>query len=283
MELFQSKGTGKSIPDGCGACDAGFTIPFVDTRRMNERERVEGQVHCACDLGQYEREDDIAKWNDFVRWARETDEKQARNRNKMYDRIGIPGRFKGYTLAGYAALAGIEPNKQKAMNLAEEFARNGFAMDRDVQKKSIYLFGPRGIGKTGLLVPVFMELARSGLDCMFAHYLTFMRLIRQGYQDGDANEKIDRAIDVDVLFIDDLGQSRRSDMETDHSRMVVQDIIYYRHGDDKETLITSNLTPPELKTQFSEETWQRVAEMSVVCPMNGKILRDIDGSEDVSF
>ena len=58
-------------------------------------------------------------------------------------------------------------------------------------------------------------------------------------------------------------------------RAVIQDIIYWRHGDDKTTLITSNLTPLQLSEQFAPETYQRVEEMAAVIRVRGKVLRKI--------
>lgn len=283
IRLAERTGNKSDKSSFCVLCEDGYTVPLPERARLEEWELVEKNLHCSCELGQKQRKMDIDKWNDYVRWVRGTKELQEANRSKLFKRIGVPRRFLDMTLSGFISLADGDPGKQTAIEIAESLSLNQFVVDRGVQKNSVYLFGPRGCGKTGLLSPVFMGMARSGLDCLFAHYLTFMRMIRQGYQDGDANAKIDRAIDVDVLFIDDLGQSGRGESETDHSRMVIQDIIYYRHAEERATFITSNLTPAHMQNQFAEETWQRVDEMSVTCAMNGKTLRTLSDTKDVSF
>jgi len=274
---------GRRLPDGCGQCDQGYTVDYFVARQLSDYQALEDNLFCGCELGQFVRRQSQARHEDYLNWLAETNRANQANRALLFKKIGVPDRFKDFTLAGYRHLAGNDSGHATALKIAETLSQYGKVKQGGTHKNSVFLHGPRGTGKTGLLVPIFMSMARAGTDCLFVPYLSFMRLVRAGYELGDANEKIERAMDAGLLFIDDLGQTRRTSPETEHSRAIIQDIIYHRHGNNMPTYITSNLGPEEISEQFSEETWQRIAEMAVVASVTGKVIRDSGVLDEVDF
>jgi len=272
------------VPEACPKCERGLRIPegksFKEVRALSDEEKLERGIFCDCEMGRLGRRCAAETVEEKRRWIAKTVAKNAaraqKKRDEMFHRTGVPARFAGYTLDGFLALAGDDPGKQAAVVAVRHMLDTGNALDLNGDsKRSIYLYGDRGVGKTGLLMPVFLDMFAQGRDCLFTSFLGLMRLVRAGYDTGEANQRIERAIEVDVLFLDDIGQTGRTKEETDHTRAVIQDIIYWRHGDDKTTLMTSNLTPLQLSEQFAPETYQRVEEMAAVIRVRGKVLRKI--------
>ena len=218
----------------------------------------------------------MASWNAFVS---ETERRNADARTRVHDGLfggldGVPDRFADMTVSGFSAIAG--DGKDAAINAIVTMGKSGIIVGSDgVERKSVLMWGDRGMGKTGLLTPLFSWLSR-GKSNLWIGWYDFLAAIRMGFGDsGDGlNEaRIMRAMTVDVLMLDDVGDPEASAPARDFAREVMRRIIYRRHGADMTTLITSNLTPDGMRKQFSYDVTARLSEMSAIIELRGKQLR----------
>ena len=185
----------------------------------------------------------------------------------------IPTIYGELTLQGFLQVAGDDPGKRVAIRAVTELMRNHKISTSRGTYQSILLWGQPGVGKTGLLTPAFQELA-NGRSALWISLLDLSNRINAGYETNEAYKRLDAAQSVDLLFIDDMGDPLRK-TATDGMRNNLNAIIWHRHALDLPTIMTSNLSPEQIKIQFSEALYQRLATMAVVIEMSGKILRNL--------
>lgn len=258
---------------------------------MPDTELIERNLFCDCSSGQFARRLAQRRVADWQEWqARNAAENALRaERAKL---AAAPKEIAGspisYTLkdASLKALRAkarlengeIDPEKRLAIEMAERLMGNGEISSKGVSRDSMLIFGPPGVGKTGCLMAVFLAWQQQGRDCYFVDFKHLMRMVRDGYKPlpgaPTAAEVINRACDVDVLFFDDIGHTWQEEISS-HSVQVAGDIIRYRYGLKKTTLMTSNLDPNALSKQLTPEIFQRIAEFAKTVKMGGKVLRQL--------
>lgn len=101
----------------------------------------------------------------------------------------------------------------------------------------LYLYGSTGCGKTYMVTSVINELAKKNIKCAIAFWPDFLRNLKSSF-DTDYEDKINYLINVEVLFIDDLGGESLTPWARDE---VLFPILQGRLDKDKKTFITSNL------------------------------------------
>lgn len=194
---------------------------------------------------------------------------------------GLPTRFLGTTFAG-SPLAVTSP--ELVRRLKDDAA--SFMFDRECG--SWLLWGPTGIGKTGLAA-AFLRTALGfddvddgwpeQDDVVFMSVPDLFSALRASYNDrrGDRPTEadiIERCSDAGVLILDDLGAERPSEWVRDR----LYQIVNRRHGDDRPVIITSNLDPASLGEHVGERTMWRIVEMcgpDHVVRVRGQNLRDV--------
>lgn len=187
----------------------------------------------------------------------------------------VPDQYRDLTLESFMTEAGDDPEKRAALIGAMEYSKAGSTPTPDGRKSSIFLFGKTGVGKTGLLTPIY-QMRKSGYrSYLWISLLRLANQVRDGFRTGDAYQKIGMASEVEFLFLDEVGDPEREGRATDGMREVLQSIIYARHERRLPTLMTSNLSPDRAQIQFSEPIWQRIAQISAVIRMDGRVMRKL--------
>lgn len=174
----------------------------------------------------------------------------------------------------------VDPEKLPAIRYAEELRETGeIVLPDGRKKKSLFLFGKPGMGKTGCLLPIYFNAENKGVDVYFVSFVHLMRMVRDGYRpkpgEPTASEIVNRACDAELLFIDDLGHTWEEQIKS-HSVGIADDILRWRHSIDAPMLITSNLEPNLLAQQLTAAVYQRIAQRCVVCKVGGKLLRPLN-------
>lgn len=210
----------------------------------------------------------------FIRETSRLNEDMKRQAVQALYSTSIPPEYADLTFNGFRALAGDEPEKQAAIALTLHYATNNMSvMDDGYPKRSLLIWGPPGVGKTGLLTSIFKKLAM-GRTCLWISLLGLANQIRDGYGSGDAYKKIRVATQVDLLFLDDVGSLGRQ-RATEGMNEIMEAIIFERHAQRRPTLMTSNKAPAELGCFFTEAIYQRIAAMAMVIEMGGRVLRKV--------
>ena len=190
---------------------------------------------------------------------------------------GIPTKFASLTVKSFRALTHGDTGKEMAFKAAMSLASDGCVEDKGAQKRSLLVWSrQRGVGKTGLLTPVFQAMLRKGMSGIWISWQQLVEQVEAGYKSEDAYSRLQAAREVGVLMIDDLGyQWVDGDGLSAHALKVLNSVIFHRHAWELPTLFTSNLSPEELTEQLRPEHYQRIAEMAAVIEMTGDMLRRV--------
>lgn len=164
--------------------------------------------------------------------------------------------------------------KDVALNLAQQFARGDVTLG-GVTKRGLVLYGPCGVGKTGLAISALRERALLGESIMMIKFDAFIRQVQRGYGDeaGTSDQLIDAATNAELLYIDDAGDQDLAGAAKDDKRRNMLLILEPRHARNAPTLITMNLDPTAFYVQFGNRLYQRVIELCHWAEVGGEVLR----------
>lgn len=158
---------------------------------------------------------------------------------------------------------------------------------KETTSQNIYYTGPVGSGKSVKAASIIANILFEEINTDFqielldpksekfdSHYIPFFKYkyqfinvprllqnIKKTFNQKDkANEYdlIDNCCQVDLLVLDDLG----AELATDWAYQTLYLIVSERYDEMKQTIFTSNLTPPELGRHFIDERLvSRIIEM----------------------
>ena len=148
------------------------------------------------------------------------------------------------------------PEDRPAMEKTRDFCLAYADRYPETKKRSLILSGHTGTGKTFLMRCIATRLAGRGFSVV---YLTaghlFELLRRYAFSQGD----IDLLTDADVLFIDDLGSEPMFKNVTNEYLFL---LLNERSSRRKPTCATTNLTPDQLKSHYSERLTSRLLDQT---------------------
>lgn len=141
----------------------------------------------------------------------------------------------------------MKHNYEYIKRFAEEFSSSKCV--------NIAMFGGTGLGKTHLSTAAAKTVIDRGYDVL---YVTAVGMISDfekerfgsGYSDTDV-ESLGRYYDCDLLIIDDIG----TEVTNQFTVSVLYNVINTRLAKMKSTVVSTNLTPNELRTRY----WDRIA------------------------
>ena len=117
--------------------------------------------------------------------------------------------------------------------------------------ESVIMFGATGLGKTHLSSALARRIIERGFD---VQYVSAIKLISDFEHDrfrrDTEGEDISRYYDCDLLIIDDLG----CEMSNQFTVSCLYDVINNRINTNKSTIVSTNLTPAELRDKY----WDRI-------------------------
>lgn len=131
----------------------------------------------------------------------------------------------------------------------------------------LYVWGGVGTGKTALACATLNELHRKGNRVRFVQVSD---LLKQLVQQGTGDEVCERAIEVPVLCLDDLGAQKASD----YARQMLLLIADGRHHRGHRTIWTSNLSLDQLQEFLDDQRLaSRLAGTAQIVQMDGEDYR----------
>ena len=151
---------------------------------------------------------------------------------------------------------------QECMNFIHNF---------DTKHGNLLLFGNTGIGKTFLSHCIAKEVMDSLHSVL---YLTasefFGALLEKALTGNDESCLLYEQIhQCDLLIIDDLGTERNTDFVVSQLFVCLNDRILNR----KSTIISTNLTLEEIKTNYTERTFSRISNHYKILRLAGDDIR----------
>lgn len=135
-------------------------------------------------------------------------------------------------------------------------------------KRSIYLYGTTGVGKTTILKCFWDNIKLGGYKTKSFIILSdfFDKLLKLQAEKGTYLYDLDETKKKDILFIDDLGVEKYSEFREE----IIYKIINYRYENNLPTIISSNLSIKELEAKYSDRISSRISGMCLVKRLVGE-------------
>lgn len=145
----------------------------------------------------------------------------------------------------------------------------------DVACRDILLSGSSGLGKTFLMNAMAERLIERGKNVLLVGAYTFLQMARKSYFDSENGVR--ELMEVPVLMLDDLGS------EPLMQNITIEQLYYLvneRQNGGLSTVISTNLTIPELRERYTERIVSRLTDPkhSIVLTLMGRDLRKQDGN-----
>lgn len=273
-----------SAPEGpewarsCGLCQNGLIDPPPATggnlRDVRRTQMLNGELtFCDCAAGKayrkvlgnlpFDMEREIAT-------AKATAQEQRRQR--LFDKSGVPLKFSTMTFRDYIAIASGKPGKSHIIAAVRNYVEHGAYWDGAKRWPGLYVWGEPGVGKTGALSPLFMDILRSGASGIWVQYNELMDAMRNFNGEESVHDRMHELQTCDVLFIDDLGDPGSTRVASDYARDVMFRLIDYRTNHFLPMFVTSNLSPAQLTQQLDERTARRLFDLCFVVHVSGAAL-----------
>ncbi|BCR35600.1 primosomal protein DnaI [Mariniplasma anaerobium] len=130
--------------------------------------------------------------------------------------------------------------RQKAHDLAAQFLEN---YRKDHYEKGMLIYGRYGTGKSYLLSAIAQELALKNIAVLFVYVPDLIRSIRQGMNDGNLEERINKLKQADILMLDDFGGENMSPWFRDE---IIVPVLQYRLSAKLPVFMSSNFSLVQL-------------------------------------
>ena len=198
-------------------------------------------------------------------------------------------------------------NGQRVLSVLQNYLKN-FSLQKEpqsyesMQRRGLVLSGAVGVGKTYLLVSLAKSFIRRGYGVKFIDFFQLITEIKAGFSQRASEEDILKPlIEVDVLFIDELGKGRNSEFEL----TILDQLVMGRYNQDKPILATTNyhfgkeapsrmvdLRAPShgfgldsfslLKERVGARIYSRIVEGCYLVPITGRDFRELqsEGREE---
>lgn len=129
--------------------------------------------------------------------------------------------------------------------------------NKDSDKNLIYLLGPTGTGKTHLLRCMANEMIKQNKIVLLTTAFNLSQLFFKYHTSKEKDQILDDILSCEVLFIDDLGtEPFFNNITREYTYLVINE----RRMKGLRTIITSNLTPSELKERYDERIFSRILD-----------------------
>ena len=185
--------------------------------------RIEPRCMCACQTAAYEQREQERKHREFLDMVE-------KNRS-----IGLTDPvLRKHTFENDL---GYNP---KQMEMAKRFVQHWDEFKKD--SMGLLLWGPVGTGKSFIAGCIANGLLDQGVPVMMTNFARLLNRLTDMYA-SDRNDYIDSFNSFPLLIIDDLGVERNSEF----AREQVFSVIDSRYRSQLPMIVTTNLTPKEMK------------------------------------
>lgn len=141
-------------------------------------------------------------------------------------------------------------------------------------KGGIYLYGPKGTGKTMLAYLIAKERLTGGTPTMFVFVPELLAKYRAAYHDESTEDPSKVAKEADLLILDDIGAERATAWVAEQ----LMELVNYRYSNKLQTIFTSNYSLQELAAHLAangdtvtgERIASRIMGMAMAVPVIGE-------------
>jgi DNA replication protein DnaC len=148
-----------------------------------------------------------------------------------------------------------------------------FVREFDKSPKNLFFYGPAGRGKTFMCNCIAKDILDMGKSVLYSSAVKLIKTIEDARFNRENMENPDEQINffytVDLLIIDDLG----TEYLTTPTMSAFFDILNSRILEGRPTIISSNLGPKDIETQYSDRIVSRLQGEYIFCKFQGEDLR----------
>lgn len=169
-------------------------------------------------------------------FVRECECAELKNRLKILNRSGIPGKFAQASFESYSVQAPCHQSQKLAKTRAMDFVKD---YSKASSGRGLLFMGGAGLGKTHLAIAIIKALTlEKGVDCKFVDFFQLLSDIRFGFsKDMPEQALINPYVQSKMLVIDELAKGRNTEWEL----TILDQIISSRYNaTDKVTIFTTN-------------------------------------------
>lgn len=177
-------------------------------------------------------------------------------------------RFDNFKLDYYPEGAGTSPRRR--MESVLDFCKT-YAAEFSQKSSSLLLYGHTGLGKTHLSLAIAGKVVEAGHGVIYSSAQNLFNKLEKekfGRSDGNTEENI---LGCDLLIIDDLG----AEFTTQFTVSALYNIVNSRELEGKPTIISTNLTPEQLLSTYSERIASRILNNYTLLRFDGTDIRQI--------
>lgn len=177
-------------------------------------------------------------------------------------------RFDNFKLDYYPDGIGTSPRRR--MESVLDFCKT-YAAEFGQKSSSLLLYGHTGLGKTHLSLAIAGKVVEDGHGVIYSSAQNLFNKLEKekfGRSDGNTEENI---LGCDLLIIDDLG----AEFTTQFTVSALYNIVNSRELEGKPTIISTNLTPEQLLSTYSERIASRILNNYTLLRFDGTDIRQI--------
>lgn len=177
-------------------------------------------------------------------------------------------RFDNFKLDYYPEGVGTSPRRR--MESVLDFCKT-YAAEFSQKSSSLLLYGHTGLGKTHLSLAIAGKVVEAGHGVIYSSAQNLFNKLEKekfGRFDGNTEENI---LGCDLLIIDDLG----AEFTTQFTVSALYNIVNSRELEGKPTIISTNLTPEQLLSTYSERIASRILNNYTLLRFDGTDIRQI--------
>ncbi len=154
---------------------------------------------------------------------------------------------------------------EKILNYTKQYAATF-----DKNSDSILMYGNTGLGKTHLSLAIANEVLKKGYSVLYDSIINILRKIESEHFSYDhLSDMLDLVMDTDLLILDDLG----TEYETKFYSSTIYNIINTRLNRNKPTIISTNMSFPQLSKRYDERVTSRLSSMYTCLEFKGNDVR----------
>lgn len=161
----------------------------------------------------------------------------------------------------------ISPRKKMVENL--EFCKE-YANNFDTDSCSLFMHGETGLGKTHLSLAIAGEVISKGYNVLYNSAQNIFSELQKEHFGRNSNGAYEAMVlECDLLIIDDLG----AEFSTAFTKAALYNIINTRINTGLPTIISSNLSLPEIEDEYTKRISSRIIGEYVEIYFSGKDIR----------
>jgi DNA replication protein DnaC len=178
-----------------------------------------------------------------VSGAKPCDCRALRRVERLEDRSQIPPLYRSDSFDNFEIPGPENPTARRDLTTVLLAVKGFVRAFPNVERPGLLLIGDPGIGKTHLAVAAAHEIIKKGFELWFCSYQELLKRIKDGYDPISSTsdrEAYRKALDSEVLLIDDLAANKTSDWVQD----TINSIITHRCDHRKPLIATTNAPDP---------------------------------------